>query len=617
MPRVPTLDQFQANSAITQPVPTGQASAANLPSYGNQQAIDMGRGLMSAGGELSKIVIQDQMDVNEAITKDADNVAAQNVSKIMNNPEGGFLTLKGRAAVEGRDATRAAVQDALSEAGEGLQNDMQRRMYREVAQRRLQMALQQIDVHASEQTRVWNETETTARIGNAADGAVGNWYAWNQPAGPNNPFTTNRDTMVAETKALVKLKGFGEDSEVSKAAVTAALTKMHQNVIASMVSAEKVTEANEYFKRNYNEIDPGDRPKLEGELRKAEGAVIASGAADQIWAQEGPKRYGEATDLFKMEAKAREMFPNDPMKAKATIDELRSRSSAFDKSESEFITSNVNAVGQLLVAGKSKKDIQLSPAFMQLPGAKQHEVLEAIDNHEYTLQQRGYAAVDRAYMLGQRARTQRLQAEEDLERKNAPYLFALSDPRRLATMTREEVASTWTKVGIGNTNSLLQKWDALQNKGQGAAIMSNDDAIKGSAVRLGILPATGKPNDDQALGFINYQSVIAERVRAFETTELQGRRDATPEEVRKIVQQVEIDRVYKPRTLLPDKQVPLVNVKPEDLKDIYVKVDNEEIHIASIPMEQRVLIIQALRAANLPINEQSIATYWVRGGKKK
>lgn len=602
MPRVPTLDEFQANVGIRQPVQIQQADAASAPNFGPQQGADMGRALLQAGGQLSQIVVQRQMDINDAATKEADNIGAQNINKLMNDPDGGFMTLRGKAAVDGRDAIRKAVEDQLNSAGESLTNDMQRQMYRQVANRRLQMALNQIDEHATQQTRIWNEAETTSRISNAGDDAVSNWFAWSQPAGPNNPYTTARDTMVAETKALGVLKGFAPESETTKAAVTAQLTKMHQSVISSMVAGEQTAQANEYFKRNYNDIDPSIRPKLESDLRKAEAAVVASSTADEIWTAGGPKNQGDAIDLFKMEAKAREMFASSPEKAKATIDELRQRATAWDKSEAEFIISNKNAVGQLVMAGKSTKEILLSPAFRALPGGEQQQVRDALN--------------DRAYVLGQRGRTLQAQAEEDLARKNAPAFFELSDPRKLQTMTRQEVESQWTRIGIANTNSLLTKWDSLQNKAEGATIIGNEDMIKGSAKKLGIIPATGKPNDSQSLAYIDYERAVAQKVKAFETTELQGRRQATPDERLKIVQQMELDKVYT-NNFGPDKQKSTFTLTPQEMVNAYVKVGDEEIQLSQIPATQRALIIQALRTAGRPVNEQNIADYWVRGGKRK
>lgn len=606
MPRVPTIDEFSAAGSINQPVAIQQAGVSNVPNFGVQQGSDVSRALMQGGAALSQIVVQQQNDINEAATREADNIAAQAVSKLLNDPDGGFLGLKGKSAVDSRDGVRQAVQESLNSAGESLTNDMQRRMYRQVAQRRLQMALQQIDTHAGEQTRVWNEGETTARIGNAKDGAVANWYAWNAPAGPNNPFTSSRDTMVAETKALAKLKGYGEDSEVAKAAVTAQLTSMHKDVISSMLAGEKVTEANEYFKRNYNDIDPSDRPKLEHDLRVAETAVVASKSADDIWSEIGPKSQGQAIDLFKMEAKAREMFPGAPEKAKATIDELRSRATAWDKSESEFITSNKNAVGQLVMSGKSVKQIMTSSAFLALPGGEQQQVRDAL--------------TDRAYVLGQRSRTLQAQAEEDLARKNAPAFFEYSDPRKLQNMTRAEVESLWTKIGIANTSALLQKWDSLQNKVEGSNIIGTEDLIKGSATKLGILPATGKPNSNQALGFINYQRAVADKVNTFEATELQGRRKASPEEVRRIVQQMELDQVYVDQ-IGPDKKKSTYSLTPQEMINAYVGVMENgkpvDVAISMVPPGQRKAIMDALKVAGEAVNEQNIVQWWVDHGRQQ
>jgi hypothetical protein len=306
-----------------------------------------------------------------------------------------------------------------------------------------------------------------------------------------------------------------------------------------------------------------------------------------------------------MEAKAREMFPGAPEKAKATIDELRQRATAWDKSESEFITQNKNAVGQLVMAGKSVKEITTSSAFLALPGGEQQQVRDAL--------------TDRSYVLGQRSRTLQIQAEEDLARKNAPAFFEYSDPRKLQNMTRAEVESLWTKIGINNTNSLLQKWDSLQNKVEGSNIIGTEDLIKGSAIKLGILPATGKPNNDQALAFINYQRAVAEKVNSFEATELLGRKQASPDQVRRIVQQMEIDKVYV-EGFFSNKQKSTFTITPQEMPKAYVNVleggKSVEVPVSLVPPGQRKAIMDALKVAGEPVNEQTIVQWWVDHGRK-
>jgi uncharacterized protein with ACT and thioredoxin-like domain len=133
-------------------------------------------------------------------------------------------------------------------------------------------------------------------------------------------------------------------------------------------------------------------------------------------------------------------------------------------------------------------------------------------------------------------------------------------------------------------------------------------------VKLDILPANGKPSTAQATSFNDFQRKIDDKIVGFEAA---AKRKASPEELRRILQEVELDKVYRPRTFLSDKEVPTVSLGASDMADAYVTVGSERITISTIPAGQRSLIIPALRAAGRPVTEQNIADFWVRGGKKR
>ena len=193
----------------------------------------------------------------------------------------------------------------------------------------------------------------------------------------------------------------------------------------------------------------------------------------------------------------------------------------------------------------------------------------------------------------------------------------LTNSDALKGMTPTQIYNKFSlKVSEPDLNKLYALRSALNGstEDQHLSIMSTTEMVKDSAAKLGIIPATGKPSDAQAKAFIDYQRNVDAKIAAYETTVLQGKRKASQEELQKILQSVEQNKVYEPRTFLPDKEVSVINgVSP----DAYVIVQNEEIKLSSIPANQRALIITALRQSNRAITEQAIAEYWVRGGKLK
>jgi hypothetical protein len=208
-----------------------------------------------------------------------------------------------------------------------------------------------------------------------------------------------------------------------------------------------------------------------------------------------------------------------------------------------------------------------------------------------------------------------------VETDPATWASVMTNQQELKSMTPTEIFNKYRfKLDDSHLERLYSLNAALNGSKdeQHLYVQTTTDLIKGSAQSLGILPYKGKPSDSQAKGFDEFQNAVQSRVTAFEASTLQGKRKASQDELRKILQEVEMDKVYRSRSLIPDKSdVPMVTVKPNELPDVYVKVGGEEVYVSQIPVTQRSLIISALRSAGKAATEQNIAEYWVRGGKKK
>lgn len=149
-------------------------------------------------------------------------------------------------------------------------------------------------------------------------------------------------------------------------------------------------------------------------------------------------------------------------------------------------------------------------------------------------------------------------------------------------------------------------------------IISTPERIKQAAIKEGVLPATGKPDENQIKQFATFQNTIDARVREFERNDLGGKRKASSQELQKIIDDSLMDKVFVARSLWADSDpLPLAFVKPEHLPNAAVTVNDETIKIASIPPGRRAQIVDALQSNNIPVTEQRIAEYWVRAGKPK
>lgn len=695
MPRVPSYDDFQVAPQVA---PAARAEAAVTPqmmAVAGEQIQGLGRGMQSVGDATSKIVMDVQKDINEAATKEADRKFNDATRNVVSN----YLTTSGKSAVVSQADVQKAITDAAMNSGDDLKNDMQRRMYHDVASRRLEGALGQVTMHAATQAKQWNVTETKARIGNSSDDMASNYYQWkddfadlrhtnydmkdagNRPDGSKKGsgflgvLKSANGNAMTEYSIGVKIKGKEIDiptlvPTLNRSEVTTLLNlkdgeKIPESIVQKAVDHAKMRiadgksvfagtdegpqqQSNRYTQaRNtmLSEIDTLVRLETGGdtnsEIAKATRQSYLTGAhANVIQKMIVGNESGKARDYLQS---AERMGEIDPSKSKPLYDMVKTAG----------VTDEALKLSMSLKGGFNAKLSQLEALYKE--GKVTAEVFEKAQQnieHKWTIQKAQQAEYEKTvignstdwfvqnqgssildFQKAQPALYEQLKNNGHLSGlvsfakankvENDPTTWAnlLTNQQELKSMTPNEIFNTY-RFKLDDQH--LEKAYAINAALNGSkdeqhlSIMSTSDMVKDSAVRLGVLPATGKANDTQAKGFNDFQLAIDAKVAAYENGELGGKRKASQQELKKILQEVEMDKVYKSRTGWFDKaDVPVASMKPEDLQHAYVKVGDEEISLAAIPANQRALIIPALRSAGKPITEQNIANYWVRGGKKK
>lgn len=737
MPRVPTYDEFQAAPQVLGPTRVDAPMSPAMAAIPGQQQQQYGQALQQSGNAQAQVALDMQRDVNDAATKEADNAAAQALNTLLHDPKSGYLNTQGKEALDRREDAQQYAQDSIDKAGEGLTNDMQRRMFTDVARRRMLMAQEQINVHAAAQTRVYNETETTKRIDNSRKDAVANWTLWNtgkvleDGTKEPNAYSTAKATMIGEANHLAALKGFGPDSETAKSLRLGQTTALHSDIISTMLAADKVKDAKDYYEKNSEEIDPekrsefkkmlntagvaedgiklarvvsilgqgsitqqreeldrllnlpdNDPNKISAEVYKAamgdlhtrhseqqsennekkvkENEQVSTDALAikksidkdsggkslteklaqaQQWYDDSDKTQHAAQVFDNLQTRIKQDYATnkaeeaDQTATKATAlernlnpkDSLQAQISAINKwYDSTGKTSGDTAVRDGAIA-RIKDDYQLKKAmqaegeksvignatdwFVQRPGATILDFQKANPKAYDALKNNGHLSGIVAFSKGNK-----------IETDPATWAQVMTNQQELKAMTPTEIYNRYRlKLDDSHLDRLYAMNAALNGSKdeQHLSIMSTSEMVKNSAVKMNILPGSGKPSDSQNKAFDEFQNQIDARVATFEATNLQGKRKANQEELKKILQDVEMDKVYQRRTLLPNKEVPLISVPANEMGNAYVKVGEEEIQISSIPAAQRALIIPALRRAGKPATEQNIADFWVRGGKKK
>ena len=169
----------------------------------------------------------------------------------------------------------------------------------------------------------------------------------------------------------------------------------------------------------------------------------------------------------------------------------------------------------------------------------------------------------------------------------------------------------------------LEKGYALLNDARGEVgtdakhleVITTANRVKKAAIDAGLLPATGKANDNEVKAFAQFERLVDDRVRQFEVTDLQGKRKANSAELQQIIDGTLMDKVFVSRTGWIDREVIAGLAAPEDLTRAYVNVGGQEVRVAQIPANQRAVIASKLQSRGLPVTEQRIAELWVAAGR--
>lgn len=276
-------------------------------------------------------------------------------------------------------------------------------------------------------------------------------------------------------------------------------TVLHGNVIRSMMQKDPMAAEN-YFERFKGQIDGARHDEIMGGLRTLTAEAAGSKAADTIWEKLGPRADGQPVELDKMQAAAREEFPNDPTRQKAAVMQLKERASAFNSAERERAANNTNTVMDQLAQGASFAQVSRTPAFLALRG---EEKLKIREHQEQQL--------DRAMSRAASASTIAFNNEQRQERvktlRGAGEYLDLSNPDVLARMSEAEVRAKMPALGAELTGKLLEKKRSLSNDVAKNEAKIDTDDFNNFATRLGLNPDAKAGSAEKArLGEVRYRT---------------------------------------------------------------------------------------------------------------
>jgi hypothetical protein len=205
-----------------------------------EQAQQLGGAMQKAGNQMVRIAdrLQGQLDDARA------NERFNQFSLYADEVEAGYLGTTGKQAIDGFQGVNASLTQRMQELSEGLDNDVQRMVFRESAGRRLRSVSTSATRHSISEQRRYNLGEREARIANHARAAGRYWDTRDEPQGDFNVYA---GAAIRETEMLAQDLGYAPGSEQYNALIVKTQTGIHTMVAQTLIGENKFGEAMGYI----------------------------------------------------------------------------------------------------------------------------------------------------------------------------------------------------------------------------------------------------------------------------------------------------------------------------------------------------------------------------------
>ena len=508
----------------------------------------MGGAMLKGGDALANTVVDMQKDINEARVKERDVALATKQEELLVK----YGNMQGKNAVDGYEGVKQELAELQKNLSQGLDNDMQRRMWSDVSNKRTLAALSNIDTHWMAQTRQYQDDTSVARIERSVADMGVNWALWQQKDGL---YQRARATALQE----IELRGArnGWDADVIEEQKRKAMSNAHSDVVGKMLSSKLIPDAKDYMAAHAAEMDGKTYNALQEKVKVFDTAQAGIDMANDIWSRMGPKGMNDPVKLADMEKEVLRAFPTDPDKATATRNQIRTMTEAHNKQQAEVNADNINSVMDMVASGRSLTQIKTTDAWMSLPGKDRLSIQEHVNNLAVQAEQRAAARESRAFT--------RMQRDDYMqERKTAGAYYTYNDPAVLEGMTRNQVQALLPVLGEKHTGILLNQWDSLQNKQGKLTARMETEQFNSLADQFDLHPYKNNKTEEekQRLGYVH--SRVNEAIQAVQAD---SRMPLQPEQKEAIMRDV-MARTVKEKTgwwiFGSEKTVPAAQATPDD-----------------------------------------------------
>lgn len=279
---MPTVPQYSTPDVSPSPLPSASVQGLNPRQLDQGREDDRnlqraGQTLLSIGADTSAAMDREQMLANQVRVDSALNQVRAAQQKLTYDPQAGFTTRTGAAAIEPNaegqglaDVYSSQLQSTIDEASASLSNPAQQRVFREQAASLQTQFSGQVQNHVLKEYQQFGLQTQQGTIDLAADTAVKQW---------NDPDAIGQ--QVNSAKAAVWKAGqiAGEPANLIEAKILQTESKIHLGVINAALENNNPEYAVAYINKYKDDMTANDALKAQGVVRQDMTARVATGTA--------------------------------------------------------------------------------------------------------------------------------------------------------------------------------------------------------------------------------------------------------------------------------------------------------------------------------------------------
>lgn len=249
MPTVPTSFAPQVDVS-TQGMPALEAPGVSaMRNAAPEQMQEMGRAQIQAGTTVMRIGQRIQDEIDEAETKAADVAALRQAQEILRG-ENGYLRTTGKNAETQYQSAQEALAKVFQDTESQLTNDVQKRMFQQVATRNLLTLQGQMADHKFREVKVYSINESKSRMELYTAEAIQNYESRGQKdenGAAIGAYNTAINTALAEADNLARLNGLDLEGSQAKALRNSVYSTVTMGVVSRLLDDDNPAAARAFY----------------------------------------------------------------------------------------------------------------------------------------------------------------------------------------------------------------------------------------------------------------------------------------------------------------------------------------------------------------------------------